>query len=83
MCTTHERQKKEGSEKGGWKAKPWQLAQISAAVAGTDKCCCGWSFNPVLSSSKQKEQALVHQQHGAARALKLKLFQSVTFGHRA
>ena len=75
MCTTHERQKKEGSEKGGWKAKPWQLAQISAAVAGVS--------NPVLSSSKQKEQALVHQQHGAARALKLKLFQSVTFGHRA
>ena len=54
-----------------------------AMAAGTDKCCCGWSFNPVLSSSKQKEQALVHQQHGAARALKLKLFQSVTFGHRA
>ena len=41
-----------------------------AMAAGTDKCCCGWSFNPVLSSSKQKEQALVHQQHGAARALK-------------
>ena len=27
-----------------------------AMAASTDKCCYGWSFNPVLSSSKQKEQ---------------------------